>query len=470
DTGEREDAPVYEEKDGLTTVPVHFGPSGSVFVVFRRPAAEDHAVAVKYTAAARDVPASAGDLQIVKAEYGYFADEGVMNCANVTETVCQLVADGKLTVRASNDLPSGGDPAPGTFKQMRIDYRIDGRDRRMSVNEGLSVTLPPGAEIVRAYYGIIARIPEEEPVRQTVDVTAKMKTLVRDGALTVKADDGLTDGKDPASGWRKEVRVEYLYNGTRDRAKANENRLLTLPVESGETLPAPAYELRAAEGGRVEILAREAGAFEVTMASGKTFSVETGSLPDAVEISGPWQVSFPPGWGAPAQVTLDKLISWTEHPDAGVRYFSGTAAYDRTFRWDAAPDAGMCVRLDLGTLRHFAEVTLNGRAFPVLWKPPYCLDITEAIQTGENSLQVKITNMWPNRLIGDEQLPDDREWEGLHLKEWPQWVLDGKPSPTGRFTFTTWHHWHRDDALLPSGLFGPVQLQQVKRMRLETGS
>ncbi|MDR1102586.1 MAG: DUF3395 domain-containing protein [Tannerella sp.] len=466
DTGEREDAPVYEEKDGLTTVPIHFGPSGSVFVVFRRPAAGDHAVAVKYTAAVRDVPASAGDLRIVKAEYGYFADEGIMNCANVTETVRRLVAGGIQTVHANNDLP-GGDPAPGTFKRMRIDYRIDGTDRRMTVNEGQSVALPPGAEIVRAYYGILSHVPEVEPVRQTVDVTAGVQALVKDGAVTVKADDGLTDGKDPASGSKKELRVEYLYNGTRDRAKANENRQLVLPVETAETPPAPAYELRAAEGGRLEIRAWDAGAFEVTMASGRTFGVETGRLPDAVEISGPWQLSFPPDWGAPAQVTLDRLISWTEHPDAGVRYFSGTAAYDRTFRWDAGPDAGMCVMLDLGTLRHFAEVTLNGRAFPVLWKPPYLLDITEAIQTGDNRLQVKITNMWPNRLIGDEQLPDDREWEGMHLKEWPQWVLDGKPSPTGRFTFTTWRHWRRDDALLPSGLFGPVQLRQVKRVRME---
>jgi hypothetical protein len=117
--------------------------------------------------------------------------------------------------------------------------------------------------------------------------------------------------------------------------------------------------------------------------------------------------------------------------------------------------------LDLGKLKNFAEVELNGKSFPVFWKPPYYLDVTDAIHTGDNLLQVKITNMWPNRLIGDEQLPDDREWNGIRLKEWPQWLLEGKPSPTGRFTFTTWHHWRSDDELLPSGLLGPVQIRQI---------
>ncbi|MDR1102438.1 MAG: hypothetical protein LBL42_01655 [Tannerella sp.] len=462
DTGEMEDAPVYEEKDGLTTVPIRFGPSGSVFVVFRKPAAEDHAVAVKYTADVRDISKSAGDLQIVKAEYGYFADEDAVNYRNVTEIVRKSVADGNRTIYAHNNL-LGGDPAQGTFKQLQIDYRTNGVDRQVKIIENQSATLPANVEIMRAYYGVIANIPDVEPVRQTVDITAKIKALATDGAISVKVNSDLTDDKDPVSGAKKELRVDYLFNGTREQAKVSENRMLVLPVE-----PAPAFELSAAADGNMEIRAWNAGAFEVTMASGKTVDAKTGALPDIVEIGGPWQLSFPSGWGAPAQVTLDKLISWTEHPDAGVKYFSGTATYDKTFRWDGKPAADMRIMLDLGTLSNFAEVTLNGKAYPVLWKPPCYIDITDAIKTGENTLQVKITNMWPNRLIGDEQLPDDREWDGSRLKEWPQWLLDGKPSPTGRFTFTTWHHWLKDDALLPSGLFGPVQIRRIKCIGIQT--
>jgi hypothetical protein len=84
--------------------------------------------------------------------------------------------------------------------------------------------------------------------------------------------------------------------------------------------------------------------------------------------------------------------------------------------------------------------------------------LTHAAKPGVNRLEVKVTNLWPNRLIGDEQLPPDCEWNGKQLKEWPKWLLEGKPSPTGRVTFTTWHHWTKDSPLLESGLLGPVHL------------
>src|SRR5262249_50334319 len=113
-----------------------------------------------------------------------------------------------------------------------------------------------------------------------------------------------------------------------------------------------------------------------------------------------------------------------------------------------------------------AEVSLNGRAPVTLWKPPFRVQLTGA-QSGRNRLVVKVTNLWPNRLIGDEQLPDDREWAGKRLQAWPQWVLDGKPSPTGRFTFTTWHHWTKDDALRPSGLLGPVAIGVSEQVPLD---
>jgi hypothetical protein len=466
DTGEIETAPVYEEKDGLTTVPIRFGPSGSVFVVFRKSVAGDHAIAVKYTAA-KEKPAYTGDLKIVKAEYGYFADEGIENCANVTDIVRKSVAAGTLTIAASNDA-FGGDPAYGVFKQLQIDYRINGVNKKEQVIENKSITLPAGAVISKAWYGVISNIPEIEPTRQTVDVSAKLKGLVKDGALTIKVDNSMTDGKDPAYLLKKQIRVEYLYNGARAWAKINENRTLVLPPEAEDVIVLPTYELRTTDGGFPEIQAWKAGSFEVIMASGKTSKIEIADAPEIKEIDGSWQLSFPPNWGAPEQITLDKLISWTEHTNEGVKYFSGTATYKKTFDWNTKPDKGLRVVLDLGKLKNFAEVELNGKSFPVLWKPPYYLDITDAIKTGENVLQIKITNMWPNRLIGDEQLPDDREWNGIQLKEWPQWVLDGKPSPTGRFTFTTWRHWRKDDPLQPSGLFGPVQVRLVKCINTET--
>jgi hypothetical protein len=115
-----------------------------------------------------------------------------------------------------------------------------------------------------------------------------------------------------------------------------------------------------------------------------------------------------------------------------------------------------------------AEVKLNGRDLGVLWKPPYRLEITEAAKAGENVLELKVVNLWINRQIGDEQLAEDsdRNPNGT-LKSWPAWLEQGKPSPTGRFSFTSWRLWKKDDPLQPSGLLGPVTLQTAAKFRLE---
>jgi hypothetical protein len=198
-------------------------------------------------------------------------------------------------------------------------------------------------------------------------------------------------------------------------------------------------------------------------ASGKILHADAADVPAPQEISGEWNLSFPPNWGAPASVALEKLISWTDHTNDGVRYFSGTATYEKEIEIPADRlGAGRELWLDLGAVKNFAEVSLNGQNFGVLWKPPFRVNITSAAKSGTNKLVVKVTNLWPNRLIGDEQLPEDREWDGKQLKVWPQWLLDGKTSPTGRLTFTTWHHWTKDAPLLESGLLGPVKLQTAE--------
>jgi hypothetical protein len=151
-----------------------------------------------------------------------------------------------------------------------------------------------------------------------------------------------------------------------------------------------------------------------------------------------------------------------------VKYFSGTATYTKEIEIQSADfGPGHSLSLDLGRVKNLAEVFVNGKSLGILWKPPFRVNLTGVAQPGKNKLEIKITNLWPNRLIGDEQLPDDRQWNGKRLREWPQWVLDGKPSPTGRYTFTTWHHWTKDDALLESGLIGPVRLVPAVEMAVK---
>ena len=131
--------------------------------------------------------------------------------------------------------------------------------------------------------------------------------------------------------------------------------------------------------------------------------------------------------------------------------------------------------LDLGEVKEFVEVTVNGRAFPVLWKPPYRLDITSSCVSGTTDLaiSVRVTNLWPNRLIGDDrQFAEDCDWRGrskkgpkyISIKSIPDWVTKGEPSPTGRHTFTTWKHWSKQDDLLPSGLLGPAELRLERHL------
>lgn len=229
--------------------------------------------------------------------------------------------------------------------------------------------------------------------------------------------------------------------------------------------------LRGKDGG-CESLVWRPGRYTLRSASGKDHRVNVASLPDPVPVMGAWDVRFAPNWGAPAQVEFPRLISWTEHSDPGIRYFSGKAAYRTEIQIPAAMLAeAYRLYLDLGEVRVIASVKVNGRTVKVLWKPPFCTDITEVARAGTNSLVVTIINLWPNRLIGDANLPEDCEWVespfgGTMLKEWPQWLLEGKPSPTGRFTFSTYRPWPKDAELLKSGLLGPVTLRCAAKIKI----
>ena len=174
------------------------------------------------------------------------------------------------------------------------------------------------------------------------------------------------------------------------------------------------------------------------------------------DIDGPWQVAFDTKWGGPESVVLDSLSDWSLSADEGIRYYSGTAVYRKDFKAEKPADGR--VLLSLGDVKNIAKVTLNGKEVGIVWCAPWQIDVTDALQSGDNKLEVEVTNLWVNRLIGDEQLPDD----GIVDKQWPEWFLQGKPRPSKRYTFTTWKHYNADSPLQPSGLLGPVRLLQQK--------
>ena len=153
-------------------------------------------------------------------------------------------------------------------------------------------------------------------------------------------------------------------------------------------------------------------------------------------IDGTWNVSFQPNRGAPAQIVLDQLTSWSENADPGVKYFSGTGIYTKTIQTPADWfKEGTQIWLDLGSVKNLAQVVVNGKSLGIVWKTPFRVNVTEALKKGENALEIKVTDLWVNRLIGDQQ-----------------------PGNTKKITYTTQVFYHTNSPLLPSGLLGPVKI------------
>ena len=176
-------------------------------------------------------------------------------------------------------------------------------------------------------------------------------------------------------------------------------------------------------------------------------------------LNGAWTVAFDPKWGGPEKVVFDQLQDWTTRPEEGIKYYSGTAVYRQSFDLPGTDSSNKSrhLFLDLGEVNNIAQVKLNGKDLGVVWTAPWQVDITGIVQPEGNQLEITVINLWPNRLIGDEQLPDD----GIKDRQWPEWLLQGKARTSGRFTFTTYKHYKKDSPLLPSGLIGPVSIKEM---------
>jgi len=157
-------------------------------------------------------------------------------------------------------------------------------------------------------------------------------------------------------------------------------------------------------------------------------------------VEGAWDISFQPDRGAPAKIVLAKLISWSDSADQGVKYFSGAGTYAKTVQAPAAWfKKGARLWLDLGDVKNLAEVSVNGKSLGIVWKPPFRVDVTGAVKPGANAIVVKVTNLWVNRLIGDQQ-----------------------PNVAKKYTWTSRQFYRADSPLLPSGLLGPVRLVRIQ--------
>jgi len=204
---------------------------------------------------------------------------------------------------------------------------------------------------------------------------------------------------------------------------------------------------------------------------------------ETISLNDNWNVAFQENRGAPSNAHFEKLISWPLSADSGIRFFSGTAHYSKLFKLTSKQvKSGKRIVLDLGEVKNIATITVNKKTMKILWNPPFSADITDYCKEGENLLEVKVTNLWPNRIIGDKSFPDDCVWGpvrtfgytnpanviGRNLLEVPQWVENNTQRPSkNRITFCTMDFFEKDTPLLASGLIGPAQVNIVDVLDLK---
>jgi len=204
--------------------------------------------------------------------------------------------------------------------------------------------------------------------------------------------------------------------------------------------------------------------------TGKAGQQRTGpSLPQPypIRIGGPWEVTFQKQRGAPDSTVLSDLSSLSVNPDPGIRYFSGLATYTAAFEVPArGANRLFRGRLSLGEIHDLASISIDGHFVRILWCPPYTADITPYISAGPHRIAITVADTWVNRMVGDEQLPAEAEYDESGpsdgrgaLKAFPAWWNDpALPQARGRISFATWKVYDRNTPLTPAGLIGPIEI------------
>ena len=186
------------------------------------------------------------------------------------------------------------------------------------------------------------------------------------------------------------------------------------------------------------------GTYDITYADGTTKHITSGKESATISVTNPWTLTFPPNWGAPPSIQLTTLQSWSDSADPGVRYFSGTATYRTTLHLTPEQLAGLhSTWLSLSEVHEVAAIRINGQPAQTLWKQPWSARVDTLLHPGDNTIEIDVTNLWPNRIIGDAQSPTEKH-----------------------YTWTNIRYYKKDSPLLPSGLIGPVTLKPLYHLQL----
>lgn len=216
------------------------------------------------------------------------------------------------------------------------------------------------------------------------------------------------------------------------------------------------------------VLSESGAAASLTWSNGKTSRIPAAEFPATIELNDDWSVEFLAKHHFASTETFPQLTDWKDHEKDDIKHYSGTAIYTKTFQLESEVLEGFRYTLDLGSVDIVAEVALNGEAVQVLWMKPFVVDITNFLKKGENTLVIKVTNQWANRLIGDQQYRRHDNYRSASYNPkpdqlMPEWYVKNLPMPEGpRVTFSSYDFYKKGDALEPSGLKGPVSIRHKR--------
>lgn len=453
DSGRIVQTAAFEAVDGGVRVPIELEPRGSVFVVFRNAAGPPPAV--------REVTHDGQVVLSTAAKGGGSQAEAAGKDSVNTFTLA-------LWVKPNADIALPKEADAGVFLQAaRNDVVFPAHGAAAFGDDshagaGLSVGCNGVAvyEHSGSYFAplLVHAAPLADWTHLTVVYQGGRPTLYLNGEqareglqsrYTVHLSPGARQGG-PGGPFKGEL--GEIQQWPRALAVAEIAALAKSPPPAATAASGSAITLTRGAAGGLEADVSAAGRYEVKLAEGQPRSFDVPALPAPLDVSGPWEVCFPPKMDVPERTTFERLRSWPEHPNEAIRCFSGTATYGRTFELPADRlGEGRRALIDLGQVESLAEVVINGRNLGVLWKPPFVVDVTSAVQVGKNRLEVRVTNAWLNRLIGDQKYPQGFPAAG---------ALQFKPHLAADISNRL------GDQLVPAGLIGPVRIRFTQRLRV----
>ena len=448
--GTIEDLVVFNENEDGTAIPLSLGMEESVFIVFKKPVNKNYLMATQMGVEQPKLePLS--NLQIIKAEYGTFLQEGLVD---ITDQINNAIKNGTLDFKMSRAF-CNCDPAMGYKKEFRMEYQIGNTKKQLYAEEREHIEIHAGNQKLKVLKAVFGKFKGETtgiPQHyKTYDVTQEIQKQMASGNYNILVNNKLINNKIP-EGDKTTLKITFITEVEERTMFIPKGQILKLSKD--KTKPKLVYN-----DGAIHWITPYSGKITYINPSGESKTAEVKEVTKPIDLSSDWEVAFPLETGKSINETFNTLRSWSDHKNEVIQHFSGTATYTKELVLaNDILQQDKTIELDLGSVAIIAEVIVNGKNVATLWKAPFRTNINDFLRKGKNILEIKITNLWPNKLIGDEKLPLDYKRKGNKIKALPDWLLKNTKRPSDRTTFPSWKHWDKSDNLLISGLLGPVKL------------